>query len=155
MKTLSIDIETYSSTPLQKSGVYRYVEDPDFEILLFGYSIDGAAVQVVDLTSGEKIPKDVLDALTDDQVIKWAFNANFERICLSEHLKHMGISLDPFYDNHPLSTESARYLNPESWRCSMIWAATMGLPRWGCRCLLRESALYLVWKSKNSPRARN
>ena len=128
MKTLSIDIETYSSTPLQKSGVYRYVEDPDFEILLFGYSIDGAAVQVVDLTSDEKIPKNVLDALSDDQVIKWAFNANFERICLSEHLKRMGISLDPFYDNHPLSNESSRYLNPESWRCSMIWAATMGLP---------------------------
>ena len=128
MKTLSIDIETYSSTPLQKSGVYRYVEDPDFEILLFGYSVDGAAVQVVDLTSDEKIPKDVLDALIDDQVIKWAFNANFERICLSEHLKRMGISLDPFYDNHPLSNESSRYLNPESWRCSMIWAATMGLP---------------------------
>ena len=128
MKTLSIDIETYSSTPLQKSGVYRYVEDPDFEILLFGYSVDGAAVQVVNLTSDEKIPKDVLDALIDDQVIKWAFNANFERICLSEHLKRMGISLDPFYDNHPLSNEPSRYLNPESWRCSMIWAATMGLP---------------------------
>ena len=128
MKTLSIDIETYSSTPLQKSGVYRYVEDPDFEILLFGYSVDGAAVQVVDLTSDENIPKDVLDALIDDQVIKWAFNANFERICLSEHLKRMGISLDPFYDNHPLSNEPSRYLNPESWRCSMIWAATMGLP---------------------------
>ena len=128
MKTLSIDIETYSSTPLQKSGVYRYVEAPDFEILLFGYSVDGAAVQVVDLTSDEKIPKNVLDALSDDQVIKWAFNANFERICLSEHLKRMGISLDPFYDNHPLSNESSRYLNPESWRCSMIWAATMGLP---------------------------
>ena len=128
MKTLSIDIETYSSTPLQKSGVYRYVEDPDFEILLFGYSVDGAAVQVVDLTSDEKIPKNVLDALSDDQVIKWAFNANFERICLSEHLKRMGISLDPFCDNHPLSNEPSRYLNPESWRCSMIWAATMGLP---------------------------
>ena len=128
MKTLSIDIETYSSTPLQKSGVYRYVEDPDFEILLFGYSVDGAAVQVVDLTSDKNIPKDVLDALIDDQVIKWAFNANFERICLSEHLKRMGISLDPFYDNHPLSNEPSRYLNPESWRCSMIWAATMGLP---------------------------
>lgn len=128
MKTLSIDIETYSSTPLQKSGVYRYVEAPDFEILLFGYSVDGAAVQVVDLTSDEKIPKDVLDALIDDQVIKWAFNANFERICLSEHLKRMGVSLDPFCDNHPLSNEPSRYLNPESWRCSMIWAATMGFP---------------------------
>ena len=128
MQTLSIDIETYSSISLQKSGVYRYVEAPDFEILLFGYSVDSEPVQVIDLACGEKIPEDVLDALTDDTVIKWAFNANFERVCLSQHLKNMGISLDPFHDNHPLSTECARYLNPESWRCSMIWSATMGLP---------------------------
>lgn len=128
MQTLSIDIETYSSISLQKSGVYRYVEAPDFEILLFGYSIDSGPVQVIDLACGEKIPEDVLDALTDETVIKWAFNANFERICLSQHLKNMGISLDPFHDNHPLSTECTRYLNPESWRCSMIWSATMGLP---------------------------
>ena len=128
MKTLSIDIETYSGTNLQKSGVYRYVEDPDFEILLFGYSVDSSPVQVIDLTNGEKIPAEILDALTDDTVIKWAYNANFERVCLSQHLKNLGISLDPFHDNHPLSTECARYLNPESWRCSMVWAATMGLP---------------------------
>lgn len=128
MQTLSIDIETYSSISLQKSGVYRYVEAPDFEILLFGYSVDSGPVQVIDLACGEKIPADVIEALTDDDVIKWAFNANFERICLSQHLKNLGISLDPFYDNHPLSTECARYLNPESWRCSMIWSATMGLP---------------------------
>ena len=128
MKTLSIDIETYSSVSLQKSGVYRYVEAPDFEILLFGYSIDGAPVNVIDLTSGEKIPEDILDALTDDTVTKWAFNANFERICLSQHLKNLGMSLDPFHDNHPLSTEMARYLNPEGWRCTMIWSAVMGLP---------------------------
>ena len=128
MKTLSIDIETYSSVSLQKSGVYRYVEAPDFEILLFGYSIDGAPVNVIDLTSGEKIPEDILDALTDDTVTKWAFNANFERICLSQHLKNLGMSLDPFHDNHPLSTEMAKYLNPEGWRCTMIWSAVMGLP---------------------------
>ena len=128
MKTLSIDIETYSSVSLQKSGVYRYVEAPDFEILLFGYSIDGAPVKVIDLTCGEKIPEDILDALTDDTVTKWAFNANFERICLSQHLKNLGMSLDPFHDNHPLSTEMARYLNPEGWCCTMIWSAVMGLP---------------------------
>jgi DNA polymerase len=128
MKTLSIDIETYSSVSLQKSGVYRYVEAPDFEILLFGYSIDGAPVNLIDLTSGEKIPEDILDALTDDTVTKWAFNANFERICLSQHLKNLGMSLDPFHDNHPLSTEMARYLNPEGWCCTMIWSAVMGLP---------------------------
>ena len=92
MKTLSIDIETYSSVSLQKSGVYRYVEAPDFEILLFGYSIDGAPVKVIDLTFGEKIPEDILDALTADEVTKWAFNANFERICLSQHLKNLGLT---------------------------------------------------------------
>ena len=112
MKTLSIDIETYSSTPLQKSGVYRYVEADDFEILLFGYSVDSGPVQVVDLACGEHIPKDVLQALEDDAVIKWAFNATFERICLSRFLGY----------------PTGDYLNPDSWRCSMIWAATMGLP---------------------------
>ena len=128
MKTLSIDIETYSSVSLQKSGVYRYVEAPDFEILLFGYSIDGAPVIVIDLTYGEKIPEDILAALTDETVTKWAFNANFERICLSQHMKNLGMSLDPFHDSHPLSTEMARYLNPEGWCCTMIWSAVMGLP---------------------------
>lgn len=112
MKTLSIDIETYSGTPLQKSGVYRYVEADDFEILLFGYSVDSGPVQVVDLACGEHIPKDVLQALEDDDVIKWAFNATFERICLSRFMGY----------------PTGDYLNPESWRCSMIWAATMGLP---------------------------
>ena len=128
MKTLSIDIETYSDVPLQKSGVYRYCESPNFEILLFGYSADSGPVQVVDLACGEKIPADVLDALTDDAVTKWAFNASFERVCLSRYLRDLGIGLDPFHDKHPLSQEVARFLNPESWRCSMVWAATMGLP---------------------------
>ena len=86
MKTISIDIETYSSRSLQKCGVYRYAESPDFEILLFGYSVDGGPVTVVDLACGEKIPEEILDALTDDEVIKWAFNAQFERVCLSRFL---------------------------------------------------------------------
>lgn len=128
MKNIEIDIETYSPVNLQKSGVYKYAEADDFEILLFGYSVDGGAVQVVDLASGEDIQEDIIDALTDDTVTKWAFNAQFERVCLSRYLADMGISLDPFRDNHPLSTECAGFLNPESWRCSMVWSAYMGLP---------------------------
>lgn len=128
MNSISIDIETFSDVDLNKCGVYRYSESPSFEILLFGYAVDGGDVRVVDLASGERIPTEILDALTDDAVKKWAFNANFERVCLSRYLRDMGTSLDPFHDNHPLSTERARYLNPDGWRCSMVWAATMGLP---------------------------
>ena len=112
MNTLSIDIETYSDIPLQKTGVYRYCESPNFEILLFGYSIDSGPVQVVDLACGEHIPKEVLAALEDDSVIKWAFNAAFERVCLSRYLGY----------------PTGEYLDPENWHCSMVWAATMGLP---------------------------
>jgi len=112
MKTLSIDIETYSDQPLAKTGVYRYVESPVFEILLFAYSIDGGNVQQVDLACGEEIPAEVISALTDDSVTKWAFNANFERICLSRFL----------------GLPTGDYLAPSSWKCSMVWAATMGLP---------------------------
>lgn len=112
MKTLSIDIETYSSANLAKCGVYKYVESPDFEILLFGYSVDGGPIQVIDLASGETIPKEIIDVLTDENVTKWAFNANFERVCLSRYL------------NYP----TGKYLKPSSWKCSMVWAATMGLP---------------------------
>lgn len=90
MKTLSIDIETYSDVVLPKSGVYRYCESPNFEILLFAYSVDYGPVQVVDLACGEQIPANVLDALTDDAVTKWAFNAAFERICLSRYLRDLG-----------------------------------------------------------------
>ena len=128
MKVLSIDIETFSSVNLQKCGVYKYAESEDFEILLFGYAVDGGAVQVVDLACGEKIPTEIIEALTDDTVIKTAFNAAFERVCLSRYLLDLGVSLDPFHDNHPLSQECARYLNPASWHCTMIWAATLGLP---------------------------
>ena len=128
MKNISIDIESYSSVNLQKAGVYKYVESDDFEILLFGYSIDGGEVQVVDLTKGEEIPSDILDALTDEEVTKWAFNAQFERVCLSRYLVDKGISLNPFLNHHPLSTSKARFLSPTSWKCTMIWAATLGLP---------------------------
>lgn len=128
MKSLSIDIETYSSVDLAKCGVYKYAESPDFEVLLFGYAVDSGEVNVVDLKAGETIPADILDALTDDRVAKWAFNAQFERVCLSRYLSDLGVSLDPFHDRHPLSTECARFLSPEGWRCSMVWAATLGLP---------------------------
>lgn len=128
VKTISIDIETFSDVDLGKCGVYRYCSSPAFEILLFGYSVDGGPVKVVDLACGEKIPEDILDALTDDTVLKWAFNANLERVCLSRYLQDMDRCLDPFHDNHSLSLKPARFLNPEGWRCSMVWAATMGLP---------------------------
>ena len=130
MKTLSIDIETYSGYDLSKYGVYKYTESPDFEILLFGYSVDDGDVQVIDLAAGEHLPPEILNALTDDDVQKWAFNANFERVCLSRYISDMDISLDPFADNHH-SAEilgKAKYLNPASWRCAMVWSAYMGLP---------------------------
>ena len=128
MKTISIDIETYSDVNLAKCGVYKYAESPDFEILLFGYAVDGGPVQVIDLAQGETVPEEILDALTDETVTKWAFNANFERVCLSRYLTDLGRSLDPFHDQHPLSMECARFLNPAGWKCSMVWSAYMGLP---------------------------
>lgn len=128
MKTISIDIETYSDVNLAKCGVYKYAESPDFEILLFGYAVDGREVKVVDLAQGETLPEEILEALTDDSIIKWAFNANFERVCLSRYLTDLGRSLDPFHDRHPLSQECARFLNPAGWKCSMVWSAYMGLP---------------------------
>ena len=112
MKTLSIDIETFCSAPLTKCGVYKYVEAPDFDILLFGFSADNCPVQTIDLACGEKLPDEIKAALTDESVTKWAFNANFERICLSRYL----------------GLPTSKYLAPAQWHCSMIWAATMGLP---------------------------
>ena len=112
MQTLSIDLETFSSQPLQKTGVYRYIESPDFEILLFAYSVDGGPVRQIDLACGEKIPSEILSALENETVTKWTFNANFERICLSRFLGY----------------PTGDYLKPDSWKCSMVWAAYMGLP---------------------------
>lgn len=126
MKSLHLDLETYSSTDLSKCGVYKYVQAKDFEILLFGYSIDDGDVRVIDLAQGEKIPIDIIKALSDENIIKWAYNANFERICLSEYLRRYyetdfisyGVNEDTVGD----------YLNPKGWKCSMVWSAYMGLP---------------------------
>ena len=112
MKNLSIDIETYSSVDLKKCGVYKYSQSDDFEILLFSYSVDGGEVELVDLANGESIPQEIIDTLTDNTITKWAFNATFERICLSRYL----------------GLPTGEYLNPVSWHCSMIWSATLGLP---------------------------
>lgn len=112
MKTLSIDIETYSSCDLAKSGVYRYAESSDFEVLLFGYAVDGGEVNVIDIANGEKIPAEVIAALTDETVRKYAFNAQFERVCLSRFLGY----------------PKGEYLSPDSWYCTMVWSATLGLP---------------------------
>lgn len=108
MRTLSIDIETYSPINLAKTGVYKYCNHPDFKILLFSYAKDESTVCTVDLASGEQLPDAVLDALDDSAVTKWAYNASFERTCLSAYL--------------------GRRLDPAGWRCSMVWAATLGLP---------------------------
>ncbi|HEL1660981.1 TPA: DNA polymerase [Streptococcus suis] len=116
IKELSIDIETYCEIDLRKSGVYRYAEDDSFELLLFAVSVDNGPVTVYDLTK-EKLPQDILENLVDDSVIKWAFNASFERICLSNWLKK----------HHP-DLLSDGFLSPVSWRCSMIWSAYLGLP---------------------------
>lgn len=126
IKTLSLDLETYSSVSLKKAGVYPYAESPDFEILLLGYSVNGGPVQVVDIACGEQIPAPVLSALTDDTVIKWAFNASFERICLSYWLQRHH---PEHFKSYSIPEDSVRnYLNPEAWRCSMVWSAYMGLP---------------------------
>lgn len=112
MKHISCDIETYSSVNLSKAGVYRYSQSEDFEIILFGYSMDGDSVEVVDLANGENLPDYIRAALLDPTVIKWGHNSSFERVCLSRYL----------------GLPQGQYLDPSSWRCTMIWAATLGLP---------------------------
>lgn len=130
MKNLSIDIETYSDVDLSKAGVYKYSESPNFDILLFGYAIDGGEVQVVDLASGEAIPPAVMAALVDDTVIKWAFNSQFERVCLSVWLRRHYPQL--FYRDRIADPGRAyldpSYLDPSAWRCTMVWSAYLGLP---------------------------
>lgn len=112
MKFMSIDIETYSDIDINKAGVYRYVDTDAFKILLFAYSVDGGPVQLIDLTRGDSIPKEIVKALRDKSVTKWAYNANFERVALSRFL----------------GMPTGQYLDPEGWKCSMVWAATLGLP---------------------------
>ena len=116
MKKASIDIETFSKADLPKTGVYRYAEDPSFEVMLFGISIDDGPVVVYDLKQGDVLPDSILDALMDNKVSKWAFNAQFERICLSRYLWDLG------------RLEKGTYLDPRGWRCDMVWAGYMGFP---------------------------
>ena len=126
IRTLSIDIETYSDMDLQKCGVYKYAQSPAFEILLFGVSVNGGEVMVYDLAQGEEIPMEIIQALTDDMVTKWAFNASFERVCLSEYLRRN--YPQQFYGYSINEDTVGDYLDPAAWKCSMIWSAYMGLP---------------------------
>lgn len=112
IKNLEIDIESFSDVDLTKCGVYKYASAPDFEVILFAYSVDGGPVRQIDIACGEKIPAEIIAALEDNTVTKWAFNANFERVCLSRYLGY----------------PTGDYLMPDSWRCSMVWAAYLGLP---------------------------
>ena len=126
IKTLSLDLETYSSTDLAKCGVYRYAESEDFEILLFAYSVNECPVQVVDVACGDEVPEEILAALTDDTVEKWAYNAQFERVCLSYWLRR---EHPRYFKGYGVPEDSVgNYLNPLSWKCSRIWGAYMGLP---------------------------
>lgn len=126
MKSISIDLETYSDVDLQKCGVYRYTQSANFEILLFGYAVDGGAVQVIDVACGEKVPVEIIKALTDDSVTKWAFNSSFERVCLSVWLQR---NYPQYFKSYSIDEDTVRdYLDPAAWKCSMVWSAYMGLP---------------------------
>ena len=124
--TLSIDVETFSGVDLKKCGVYKYAESPNFEILLFGVSVDGGEVTVYDLASGDTVPEEIIRALSDDSVIKWAYNASFERVCLSVWLRR---NYPQYFSSYSIEEDTVRnYLDPSSWRCSLVWGAYMGLP---------------------------
>ncbi len=126
IKVMSIDLETFSDVDIKKSGVYKYSGSPNFEILLFAYSIDGSDVEVIDLASGEELPEWIIDAIVSDTVTKWAFNATFERICLSNYIRtHYPEKFRGYGIPEDTTTQ---YLDPISWRCSMVWAAYLGLP---------------------------
>ena len=124
--TLSIDVETFSDVDLKKCGVYKYASSPNFEILLFGVSVDGGEVTVYDLASGDTVPEEIIRALSDDSVIKWAYNASFERVCLSVWLRR---NYPQYFSSYSIEEDTVRnYLDPSSWRCSLVWGAYMGLP---------------------------
>ena len=126
IKEMSIDLETFSDVDISKCGVYKYAESDNFEILLFGVSVNGEPVQVYDLACGDVIPKEILVALSDETVIKWAFNASFERICLSCWLKK---HYPEYFLGYSIPEDPAsKYLNPASWKCTMVWSAYLGLP---------------------------
>lgn len=123
--TLSIDVETFSDVDLKKCGVYKYAESPNFEVLLFGVSVDGGEVTVYDLASGDTVPEEIIRALSDDSVIKWAYNASFERVCLSVWLRR---NYPQYFSSYSIEEDTVRnYLDPSSWRCSLVWGAYMGL----------------------------
>ena len=124
--TLSIDLETFSDVDLKKCGVYKYASSPNFEILLFGVSVVGGEVTVYDLASGDTVPEEIIRALSDDSVIKWAYNASFERVCLSVWLRR---NYPQYFSSYSIEEDTVRnYLDPSSWRCSLVWGAYMGLP---------------------------
>ena len=126
MKEMSIDLETYSDVNITKCGAYKYAESDEFEVLLFGVSVDGGPVVVYDLACGDSIPDEILAALSDENVTKWAFNASFERICLSNWLKK---HRPEYFTGYGIPEDPAgQYLDPASWKCTMIWSAYMGLP---------------------------
>lgn len=126
IKSLSIDLETYSDVDLSKCGVYKYTESDNFEILLFAYSINHGDVEVVDLAQGEKLPIEIIKALVDDGITKWAYNASFERVCLSRYISRY---YPEYFISYSINEDTVNeFLNPSSWRCSMIWAAYLGLP---------------------------
>ena len=126
INTLSLDLETYSDVDLNKCGVYKYAQSPAFEILLLGVSVNGEEVQVYDLAQGEEVPMEIIMALTDESVLKWAFNASFERVCLSVWLRRF---YSEYFESYSIHEDTVGdYLNPSSWRCSMVWSAYMGLP---------------------------
>lgn len=126
MRNIEIDIETFSDVDLKKCGVYKYAESSNFEILLFGYSVDGGEAKVIDVARGEEIPVEIIKALSDESIEKWAFNANFERVCLSKYLrKHY----PTYFYSYSINEDTVGdYLSPHGWKCSMIWSAYMGLP---------------------------
>ena len=126
MKELSIDLETYSDVDISKCGAYKYAESDNFEILLFGVSVDGSPVKVYDLSCGDTVPEEILAALSDENITKWAFNAAFERICLSNWLKRH--HPEHFFGYSIPEDPASKYLDPSSWKCTMIWSAYMGLP---------------------------
>lgn len=126
MKTLSIDLETRSSVDIGKCGVYKYAESPDFDILLFGVSVDSGPITVYDLACGDVIPNDILAALSDERVTKWAYNASFERVCLSVWLRR---NYPQYFSTYSIKGDPVQnYLDPASWKCTLVWAAYNGLP---------------------------
>lgn len=126
IQTLSLDLETFSDVDLQKCGVYKHAQSPNFEILLFGVSVNGGEVVVYDLAQGDTVSMKIVEALTDDTVTKWAYNAAFERICLSVWLQR---NYPAYFHSYSINEDTVGdYLDPSAWKCSMIWAAYMGLP---------------------------